>query len=111
MEIKSKKQMRKIKYQTSNTSIAFPLVIIILCHHSSRVAPETAIPHKNQSLCLITAAQAAHWFDLKQFYAEVNRTLKPMGVLAIYGYGLVQATGENSKQLNEIIQTVSSIID
>jgi hypothetical protein len=34
-----------------------------------------------------------------------------MGVLAIYGYGLVQATGENSKQLNEIIQTVSSIID
>jgi hypothetical protein len=34
-----------------------------------------------------------------------------MGVLAIYGYGLVKATGEHSTQLNEIIQDVYSIIE
>lgn len=36
---------------------------------------------------LVTAAQAAHWFHLPRFYAEVARVLKPGGVLAIWGYG------------------------
>lgn len=51
--------------------------------------------------------QAAHWFDLNPFYSEVDRTLKPMGVLAVYGYGLVAATGENSRALNQVIQDVT----
>ncbi|CAF1381120.1 unnamed protein product, partial [Adineta steineri] len=39
-----------------------------------KVSSNNAIPHENKSLCLITAAQAAHWFDLKEFYSEVHRT-------------------------------------
>ncbi|CAF3703388.1 unnamed protein product [Rotaria sp. Silwood1] len=70
-----------------------------------QVSANNAIPHANKSLCLITAAQAAHWFDLKQFYSEANRTLKQMGVLALYGYELPKIDGENSTQLNEIFQT------
>ncbi|CAF1236547.1 unnamed protein product [Rotaria sordida] len=69
-----------------------------------KVNTNNAIPHANKSLCLITAAQAAHWFDLKQFYSEANRTLKQMGVLAIYGYELPKIDGEHSSQLNEIFQ-------
>lgn len=38
---------------------------------------------------LITVAQAIHWFDFEKFYAEVKRTLKADGVIAVIGYGLL----------------------
>ncbi len=38
---------------------------------------------------LITVAQAIHWFDFEKFYAQVKRTLKPEGVIAVIGYGLL----------------------
>jgi SAM-dependent methyltransferase len=37
---------------------------------------------------LVTAAQAAHWFDLPAFHAEVRRVLRPGGIVALWGYGL-----------------------
>lgn len=38
---------------------------------------------------LVTAAQAAHWFDLGRFYAEARRVAAPGGAaLALAGYGL-----------------------
>lgn len=37
---------------------------------------------------IVTAAQAAHWFDLKIFYPEVRRVLRPGGLLAVWGYAL-----------------------
>jgi len=43
----------------------------------------------DQSFDLITVAQAIHWFNFEAFYAEVTRTLKPGGVLAVIGYGLM----------------------
>jgi hypothetical protein len=33
------------------------------------------------------AAQAAHWFDLPAYYAEVRRVTKPGGVVALITYG------------------------
>ena len=38
---------------------------------------------------LLTAAQAAHWFDWPRFAAEAQRVLAPGGVLAIWSYGEV----------------------
>ena len=35
---------------------------------------------------LITIAQAIHWFNFDKFYKEVNRTLKPGGIIAAIGY-------------------------
>ncbi len=35
---------------------------------------------------LITVAQAIHWFAFDRFYAEVKRTLKPGGIIAVIGY-------------------------
>lgn len=46
------------------------------------------------SVSLIVAAQAAHWFDLPAFYAEVERVACPGGVLALVCYGLNQVTPE-----------------
>ncbi|MGE7775581.1 class I SAM-dependent methyltransferase [Chitinophaga sp. NPDC101104] len=44
------------------------------------------------SFDLVTVAQAIHWFDFDAFYREVGRTLKPGGVLAVIGYGLLHIT-------------------
>jgi SAM-dependent methyltransferase len=43
---------------------------------------------KDNSVDLITVAQAAHWFDLDKFYNEVTRISKSNGILAIWSYGM-----------------------
>lgn len=52
------------------------------------VGRESKLPFASHSLDCVTVAQAAHWFDLPAFYAEVDRVLKPKGLLAIWCYGL-----------------------
>ena len=42
------------------------------------------------SVALVTAAQAAHWFDLEAFHREVRRVLVPGGIVAIWCYGLME---------------------
>jgi SAM-dependent methyltransferase len=51
-----------------------------------RCEPSEKTTLADQSVSLITVAQAAHWFQFDDFYREVNRVLKPGGVLAIFGY-------------------------
>jgi SAM-dependent methyltransferase len=53
---------------------------------SYQVGQEADSGLPEQSASLVTAAQAAHWFDLIAFYAEVDRILLPGGVLAIWSY-------------------------
>lgn len=36
---------------------------------------------------LAVSAQAAHWFDLSAYFAEVQRVLRPGGLFALTGYG------------------------
>lgn len=65
-------------------------------HHISHprvrysVSPAEQTSFENQSFDLITVAQAVHWFDLETFYQEVDRVLKPNGILAIWGYGFLE---------------------
>jgi ubiquinone/menaquinone biosynthesis C-methylase UbiE len=40
------------------------------------------------SVDLVVVAQALHWFDSKRFFAEVDRVLKPGGVIAVWCYGI-----------------------
>ena len=56
----------------------------------------------NNSIDLITVAQALHWFNHSQFNQEVKRVIKPGGILAVWCYGLVQT---NNIELNQIIHT------
>lgn len=58
-----------------------------------RVAPAEASGLADHSIDLVTVAQAAHWFDLPRFYAEVSRVLKPGGVIALWGYGRIVLPG------------------
>jgi SAM-dependent methyltransferase len=59
-----------------------------------RVAPAEASGLDDHSIDLVTVAQAAHWFALPRFYAEVARVLKPGGMLALWGYGRMILPGE-----------------
>ncbi|HEX7855631.1 MAG TPA: class I SAM-dependent methyltransferase [Sphingobium sp.] len=51
-------------------------------------APAEAMGLPDGSAALITAAQAAHWFDLPRFYAEARRIAAPGAVLALVSYGI-----------------------
>jgi len=41
---------------------------------------------------LVTVAQALHWFDSARFYPALERVLKPGGLFAAWGYGLMRIT-------------------
>jgi SAM-dependent methyltransferase len=46
------------------------------------------------SVDLAVAAQAAHWFDLPRYYAEVRRVVRPGGLVAMLAYGVVHVDGD-----------------
>lgn len=50
---------------------------------------------------LVTVALAVHWFDLPHFYQEVYRVLKPGGILAVWGYSMINITPEVDKIILE----------
>ncbi|XP_051997730.1 putative methyltransferase DDB_G0268948 [Xyrauchen texanus] len=54
---------------------------------SYRVGTAEELPFPNGSVDLLTAASAAHWFELERFLKEAVRVLKPQGCLALFGYG------------------------
>jgi SAM-dependent methyltransferase len=51
-------------------------------------------PFPAQHFDLITVAQALHWFQFELFFAEVQRMMKPGGLLAVWGYGLLRISPE-----------------
>lgn len=53
-----------------------------------QAGPAESCPLSADSCDLVTVAQAAHWFERSQFYAEARRVLRPGGVLALWCYGL-----------------------
>jgi SAM-dependent methyltransferase len=53
-------------------------------------APAEQLPLPDGCADLITAAQAAHWFDLPAFYAEVRRVARPRAAIALITYGVMQ---------------------
>lgn len=57
---------------------------------SAELAPTV----RDRSVDLVTAAQAAHWFDRPKFYAEVQRVLRPGGVVALWSYWLARVNPE-----------------
>ena len=59
-----------------------------------RVARAEASGMPDASCDLVVAAQAAHWFDLDAFYAEVRRIAKPRALVALVSYALTRITPE-----------------
>jgi len=66
-----------------------------------RCAPAEALPLPERCASLVTAAQAAHWFDLPAFYAEVRRIANPGAVLALISYGVLQLDAELDERFQQ----------
>ncbi|AOA58094.1 class I SAM-dependent methyltransferase [Acinetobacter larvae] len=62
----------------------------------------------DQSVDLITVAQAAHWLDLDAFYHEVQRVARPNAVIALISYGILHVDGAEDSALQQFYyQTIS----
>ncbi|MEO4042838.1 class I SAM-dependent methyltransferase [Hoeflea sp. CAU 1731] len=59
----------------------------------------------DDSVDLIVAAQAAHWFDLDAFYAEAKRVARPGAVVALVSYGVPELDGEVGKRFHDFYWT------
>jgi len=73
-------------------------------NYSLQPAEKTNFP--DNSFDLITVAQAIHWFDFSLFYKEVNRTLKPDGIIAVIGYGLLKSNEQTNDLINQFYRDI-----
>lgn len=71
---------------------------------SYAVAPAEASGLAPASVDLITVAQALHWFDHAAFNAEVERVLRPAGVVAAWTYGLTRITPVIDRIVDELYE-------
>ncbi len=58
------------------------------------------------SVDLVTVGQALHWFEVGGFYAEVNRVLRPGGLLAAWTYQLNQVDDDVDRVVGEFFGAV-----
>jgi len=58
----------------------------------------------DNSFDLITVAQAIHWFNFDAFYTEVKRTLKPEGIFAAIGYGIMSIDKKVDKAVHKLYE-------
>lgn len=65
------------------------------------ISPAEQTSFENESFDLITVATAVHWFDQQKFHQEVNRILKPNGVLAVWTYGMFEIEHDIDKIIFE----------
>ncbi len=73
-----------------------------------KIAPAERSGLESGSIDLVTVANALHWFDFPAFYAEVNRILKPEGLLAVWCYGC--PIHNSSKSVNDLISYLHNTI-
>ena len=67
-----------------------------------RVATAEHSSLKDQSVDLITVAQALHWFDLDNFFTEVRRVLKPNGMFAAWSYNLLHVDNDIDEIISDL---------
>jgi len=61
---------------------------------------------ESNSVQLLTACEAAHWFDLEKFFVESKRILVQKGVVALIGYSLLEPfdpLDPNNQTLTELV--------
>lgn len=61
---------------------------------------------ETNSLDLLVVGQAAHWFNFDKFYPEVQRVMRPGGLLALVGYHLIQVDEPTNALINHLYRNV-----
>lgn len=59
-----------------------------------------------KSVDLVTVAQAYHWFQHENFFAEVRRVARAGAVVAVWSYGLAQFTPEVDASVMKLYETI-----
>ena len=71
------------------------------------VARAEAVPLRPRSVGMVTVAQALHWLELPEFYAEARRVLRPGGLLVVWTYGRQRVdSGPVDELLNDFYDRV-----
>lgn len=73
-------------------------------NYSRQPAEKTGFP--DAYFDLVTVAQAVHWFEHEKFFREVQRTLKPGGLIALMGYGLVRSNEATNKLIDHFYREI-----
>jgi SAM-dependent methyltransferase len=68
-------------------------------------AEQTFFP--DNSIDLITVAQAIHWFDFDKFYAEVRRVARPGAMIAAWTYVTMKLTPEIDEVINYFYEDIT----
>ena len=69
---------------------------------SYRVAPAEQSGLDDDSIDLLTVAQALHWFDLPRFFAEAARVVRSGGVVAAWSYRMCSVDDTVDASLNQL---------
>jgi SAM-dependent methyltransferase len=72
--------------------------------YGESLAHESGLP--DASVELASAAQAAHWFDLDLYFAEVRRVVRPGGIVALISYGMASTGSEADHVLQRFHEEV-----
>jgi ubiquinone/menaquinone biosynthesis C-methylase UbiE len=75
------------------------------------VQPAEKLNFSDSMFDLIVSAQAVHWFEFADFFGEVKRLLKPDGIIALWGYGLIETNGELNNIINKYYKTLHTYWD
>ncbi len=78
------------KVYATDISVRQLMKVPSLPNLSSFVADEAAPQIPDACASLVTVSQAIHWFDVNKFAQEVSRISQAGGILAVWGYGLIQ---------------------
>lgn len=70
------------------------------------VCPAEKTPFSDHQFDLVTVGQALHWFNIPAFCNEVRRVLKPGGVIAVWGYSLLNVDPEIDVHVNHFYTSV-----
>ena len=70
-----------------------------------RVALAESSGLEDNSVDLVTVAQALHWFDMERFFIEARRVLVENGILAVWAYGPLVVEGD---EIDLIVQSFYS---
>ena len=62
-----------------------------------------AMPLADNTVDLVTVAQALHWFEFDRFFAEVKRVLKPGGRIAAWMYRFLTVSPQLGDELDAIV--------
>ena len=73
-------------------------------HYQVAKAEESCL--LEHSFDLVAVGQALHWFDFERFYAEVRRVTKLGGLLAVWGYELLNISPEIDRLVFDFYENV-----